>query len=85
VRQGLCEGERLRQDAIATEFEVSRNPVREALRPLEAEGVTSMIANRGAVVPALSLDEIKELFRNPRRAGVPDPASSPAQSDRCGF
>lgn len=58
----LHEGEQLRQDAIAAEFEVSRIPVREAMRHLEAEGLIRIVPNRGAVVSALSPEEIKELF-----------------------
>jgi len=58
----LREGEQLRQDAIAKEFQVSRIPVREALLHLEAEGLITTVANRGAVVSALSPEEIEELF-----------------------
>jgi len=56
------EGEPLRQDAIADELGVSRIPVREALRQLEAEGLVSFHPHRGAVVSSLSLDEIEEVF-----------------------
>ncbi len=62
IRGELHEGEQLRQDAIASEFQVSRIPVREALRQLEAEGLIKIVANRGAVVSALSPEEIGELF-----------------------
>src|SRR5207248_10847418 len=58
----LREGEQLRQDAIATEFQISRIPVREALTHLAAEGLVTLVANRGAVVSALSPEEIMELF-----------------------
>src|SRR5256885_13001340 len=58
----LREGEQLRQDAIATEFQISRIPVREALSHLAAEGLITIVANRGAVVSALSPDEIMEMF-----------------------
>lgn len=58
----LHEGEQLRQDAIATEFQISRIPVREALTHLAAEGLVTLVANRGAVVSALSPEEIMELF-----------------------
>src|SRR5689334_21909548 len=58
----LREGEQLRQDAIATEFQISRIPVREALSHLAAEGLITIVANRGAVVSALSPSEIMELF-----------------------
>src|SRR5205085_10379224 len=49
-------------DAIAREFRVSRIPVREALRQLEAEGLISIVQHRGAVVRALSPDDVEELF-----------------------
>lgn len=62
IRGELHEGEQLRQDAIASEFQVSRIPVREALRQLEAEGLIKIVANRGAVVSALSPEEIDQLF-----------------------
>jgi DNA-binding GntR family transcriptional regulator len=58
----LREGEQLRQDAIASEFQISRIPVREALSHLAAEGLITIVANRGAVVSALSPDEIIEMF-----------------------
>src|SRR5438309_7405891 len=58
----LREGEQLRQDAIAAEFQISRIPVREALSHLAAEGLITIVANRGAVVSALSPGEIMELF-----------------------
>lgn len=62
LRGHFPEGEPLRQDAIADELGVSRIPVREALRQLEAEGLVTFNPHRGAVVSTLSLDEIIELF-----------------------
>jgi DNA-binding GntR family transcriptional regulator len=56
------EGEPLRQDAIATALGVSKIPIREALRQLEAEGLVVFNPHRGAVVSTLSLDEIEEVF-----------------------
>ena len=56
------EGEPLRQDAIAEELGVSRIPIREALRQLEAEGLVVFNPHRGAVVSSLSIGEIEELF-----------------------
>jgi DNA-binding GntR family transcriptional regulator len=58
----LREGEQLRQDAIAAEFQISRIPVREALSHLAAEGLITIVTNRGAIVSALSPDEIMQLF-----------------------
>lgn len=62
LRGDYPEGEPLRQDALADELGVSRIPVREALRQLEAEGLVTFSPHRGAVVSSLSLDEIDELF-----------------------
>ena len=62
VRGEIHEGEQLRQDAIANEFQVSRIPVREALRQLEAEGLINIVLHKGAVVSALSPADIKEVF-----------------------
>ena len=62
LRGDFPDGEPLRQDAIADELGVSRIPVREALRQLEAEGLVTFNPHRGAVVTTLSLQEITELF-----------------------
>jgi DNA-binding GntR family transcriptional regulator len=62
IRGAIPEGAQLRQDAIATKYRVSRIPVREALRHLEAEGLIAIVPNRGAVVPALLPSDIEELF-----------------------
>ncbi len=56
----LAAGEVLRQDDIAARFKVSKIPVREALKRLEAEGLVAFIRNRGAVVASLSTEEILE-------------------------
>src|SRR6202021_4332373 len=62
IRGEIPEGAQLRQDAIANQYQVSRIPVRDALRQLDAEGLIAIVPNRGAVVPALSPDDIEELF-----------------------
>src|SRR5215475_16083618 len=64
IRGTIPEGAQLRQDAIAMQYQVSRIPVREALRQLDAEGLITIVPNRGAVVPALSPTDIEELFTN---------------------
>jgi DNA-binding GntR family transcriptional regulator len=58
----LPEGHQLRQEALAAELGVSRIPIREALRQLEAEGFVAIASHRGDVVSKLSPDEIIELF-----------------------
>jgi DNA-binding GntR family transcriptional regulator len=62
IRGEIPEGALLRQDALAKQYQVSRIPVREALRQLEAEGLITILPNRGAIVPMLSPDDIEELF-----------------------
>jgi DNA-binding GntR family transcriptional regulator len=55
-------GTRLRQEALADEFGVSRTPVREALRQLQATGLVELLPNRGAVVRGPSAREIREAY-----------------------
>lgn len=55
-------GDWLRPDTIAREFGISRVPVREAIRSLEAEGLVQLHPRRGAVVKKLTRAEIHELF-----------------------
>ena len=58
----IVRGARLPQEALATEFGVSRTPVREALRKLQAAGVVEVLPNRGAVVRGPSAREIRESY-----------------------
>jgi DNA-binding GntR family transcriptional regulator len=62
IRGEIAEGAQLRQDVIAGQYRVSRIPVREALRQLDAEGLITIVPNRGAIVPELSPSDIEELF-----------------------
>jgi DNA-binding GntR family transcriptional regulator len=55
-------GTRLRQESLAEEFGVSRTPVREALRQLQATGLVELEPNRGAVVRGPSAREIREAY-----------------------
>lgn len=62
ILQGIFqEGQSLRQDEIATQFGVSRIPVREALKQLEAEGLVTLHLNRGAMVSVLTATEAQEI------------------------
>lgn len=58
----LAEGETIRQEALAEEYDVSRMPIREALKRLDAEGLVQLTNNRGASVTKHSLREIGEIF-----------------------
>ena len=56
------DGEELNQVELARHFGVSRVPVREALRRLEAEGLVTAEAHRRVVVPGLTRARISEIF-----------------------
>jgi DNA-binding GntR family transcriptional regulator len=56
-------GSRLRQEALAEEFSVSRTPIREALRQLEVKGVIQHRANHGAIVLAPNARDIREAYQ----------------------
>ena len=48
---------------IAQELNVSRNPVREALRQLEQEGIVEYIPQKGCFLREINLEELEEIFR----------------------
>jgi len=68
LRQAILDGEFrpgdfIRQEDIARRLGASRLPVREALRMLEVEGLTTHQANRGAQVPRLTLHEMDVIYQ----------------------
>jgi DNA-binding GntR family transcriptional regulator len=68
LREAITTGELranqpLPQDEIASQLRVSHIPVREALRPLQSEGLVDYQPNRGAMVSALNADEIREIYQ----------------------
>lgn len=52
----------MRQEQLSERFDVSRTPVREALRRLAALGLVSFEPNRGVRVRSISADELREAF-----------------------
>lgn len=58
----FAEDEPIRQDDIARQFNVSKIPVREALKRLEAEGLVMFQRNRGAMVTRMSESELAQMF-----------------------
>jgi len=52
----------LRQESLAAEFGVSRTPVREALRKLQATGLVEVQPRRGALVRGVSARDIREAY-----------------------
>ncbi len=55
-------GTRLRQEDLAARFGVSRTPIREALRQLQAIGLVEQLGHRGALVRAFSPSECRNIF-----------------------
>ena len=55
-------GDRINPTRIAEELGISRMPVREALRQLDAEGLVTIRPNRGAIVTVLTAADVRELF-----------------------
>lgn len=55
-------GEKLTEARLAQELGVSRTPIREALRLLEAEGVVRVVAGRGLVVAKYSYEDLVNLY-----------------------
>ncbi|WP_299480129.1 GntR family transcriptional regulator [uncultured Paracoccus sp.] len=63
IRAGvLAPGSRLREAEIAERLSVSRTPVREAIRRLEAEGLVDHLPRSGATVRRLDYSETMELY-----------------------
>ncbi|HEX5188691.1 MAG TPA: GntR family transcriptional regulator [Streptosporangiaceae bacterium] len=58
----LPPGERLIEDRLAELLGVSRNPIREAIRMLEAEGFLDVTARRGSFVATLDASQAGDLF-----------------------
>lgn len=67
LRAGIMDGSlpggtRLRQSDIAAQLGVSTTPVREALRDLTAERLVELHPHHGAIVRALELSEVREIY-----------------------
>ncbi|MFB2555668.1 GntR family transcriptional regulator [Herbiconiux liangxiaofengii] len=58
----LAPGTRIRQEDLAERFGSSRIPAREAIRMLQADGLVTLVANSGAWVSRLSLEECVEAY-----------------------
>lgn len=58
----LAPGEKIPEQRLCERFGVSRTPLREALKVLAKEGIVTLRPNRGAVVSALTIEELEEVF-----------------------
>lgn len=62
VAQELPPGTRLRQEELCERFGVSRTPIREALRKLQAQRLVVLTPNKGAAVRIPTSKEIEEVY-----------------------
>lgn len=62
VHGELEPGERISEKALCEQFDVSRTPVREALKILSAEGLVRLNQNRGAAVTEVTRRDIEDAF-----------------------
>lgn len=62
VEGELAPGVRLNERVLCEKLGVSRTPLREAMKMLAAEGLLTLLPNRGAMVPELSAEEIRHTF-----------------------
>lgn len=59
----LSPGTKINENALCQSLDVSRTPLREALKVLAAEGLIELLPRRGAVVTPIALTEIASAFQ----------------------
>lgn len=62
IKGQLQPGERLVQDELAKTLNVSRMPIREAIKQLAAEGYATVEPHKGAVVKQFTIHELEEIY-----------------------
>lgn len=66
IRQAIIHGDyepgqRLTEEGLAAEFDVSRTPIREAIRRLEADGLVTSL-KRGVSVKSFASSEVQQIY-----------------------
>ena len=62
IEGDLAPGEHVPERELCERFQVSRTPLREALKVLASEGLLDLAPNRGARVSKLTVDDVEEMF-----------------------
>jgi DNA-binding GntR family transcriptional regulator len=62
VEGAIAPGAKLNERELSERLQVSRTPLREAIRTLAAEGLVLLLPNRGAVAVQLSPDDVAHTF-----------------------
>jgi DNA-binding GntR family transcriptional regulator len=55
-------GDRMREAALAAKLNVSRTPIREAIRRLASEGLLEVAASRGVMIVQLNNQQVREVY-----------------------
>ena len=64
LRNGeLRAGQRLREADLAQALNISRTPVREALRRIASDGLVQVVAGRGLIVAEFDKQQVRELYQ----------------------
>ena len=58
----LIAGERVPERELCDNFDISRTPLREALKVIASEGLITLLPNRGARITQLTIHDIDEVF-----------------------
>ena len=62
VEGAIAPGAKLNERELALQLNVSRTPLREAIKMLAAEGLVELLPNRGAVAVSLSEQDVRNTF-----------------------
>ena len=67
LRKEIIEGklrpqERIVEEAVAKRFNVSRSPIREAFRILEAKGLVNNVPRKGVCVSDIRLEDVEAIY-----------------------
>ena len=65
LNRHFVEEEVLNERKISEELNVSRTPVREALKALEAEGMVQYVPYKGVVIKKMGEKDLKNIFQIP--------------------
>ena len=59
---GFMPGSKLKENEMSELFNLSRTPIREAFRILEAEGLVEIKANKGVRVTLITIEDVNEVY-----------------------
>jgi len=62
IEGDLTPGEKVPEKELCERYNVSRTPMREALKVLASEGLVTLTPNRGASVTAVTVEDLEEVF-----------------------